>query len=310
MSVQQSRSHITARPFLKWAGGKRQLLEQFRSMYPDNLAKNKVKHFHEPFLGSGAVFFDLVNHFKIETAHLYDINEELVLVYRVVQQDVYSLLEFLERYERDYLKLGKEKRLEYFYEQRTNFNLQRFNMDYNKYSEHWIPRAAQFIFLNRTCFNGLYRVNQKGDFNTPAGDYSKPTICDADNLQAVHQALGIAEIRIADFTDIVNEVQSHSFVYCDPPYRPISRTASFKAYSRHDFHDAHQIVLASVFRQLDKQGAQVMLSNSDPKNHDPHDHFFDDLYAGYRIERVSARRSINANATLRGAVKEIVVMNY
>ncbi len=305
-----SANTLSAKPFLKWAGGKRQLIEKFQELYPKELAEKKIKTFHEPFLGSGAVFFDVVSKYKVDAAYLYDINEELVLTYRVIQQDVEKLLHFLHRYERDFLKLGKEKRQQYFYEQRTNFNLQRFNMDYDKYSDNWVPRAAQLIFLNRTCFNGLFRVNMKGDFNTPAGDYANPTICDEENLNAVNKVLSIAEIKKADFKDIVYDVKPKSFVYCDPPYRPISKTASFKAYSKHGFDDSHQQELSTVFKTLDKKGVKVMLSNSDPKNHDPQDQFFDDLYKGYRIERIAARRSINSNASKRGAVNEIVVMNY
>jgi DNA adenine methylase len=302
--------NLGARPFLKWAGGKGQLLDKFQDLYPKQLKQKKIKTFYEPFLGSGAVFFDIAQNYNIESAYLYDINEELILTYKVIQKDVSKLLDFLYRYQKNYLKLDKKQRQEYFYEQRTNYNLQRFNIHYDKYSEQWFPRAAQLIFLNRTCFNGLYRVNSKGEFNSPAGDYENPTICDEQNLMAVHQVLQIAEIKKADFRQVVADLKDKSFVYLDPPYRPISKTANFKSYSKQDFDDKEQIELAKLFRELDKNGIKVMLSNSDPKNNNPYDNFFDEMYSEYNIFRVPARRMINSDPKKRGAINEIVVTNY
>ena len=305
-----SPSNVGAKPFLKWAGGKGQLLDIFQKLYPEQLKRKKIKNFYEPFLGSGAVFFDITQKYEIENAFLYDINEELILAYKVIQRDVSKLIDFLYRYQKTYLKLDKVKRKEFFYDQRTNYNLQRFNIDYDKYSENWVPRAAQLIFLNRTCFNGLYRVNLKGEFNSPVGDYDNPTICDEQNLLAVNKVLEIAEIKKADFKDIVTDLRSDSFVYFDPPYRPISKTASFKAYHKQGFTDSEQLQLAQLFKQLDSEGSYVMLSNSDPKNIDPDDNFFDDMYNGFNIVRVPARRMINSDPTKRGRINEIVVTNY
>ena len=302
--------NVGARPFLKWAGGKGQLLDKFQELYPKQLKENKIKNFYEPFLGSGAVFFDIAQKYEIENAYLYDINEELVLTYKVIQNDVSKLTDFLYRYQKSYLKLDKTKRQEFFYDQRTNYNLQRFNIDYDKYSENWFPRAAQLIFLNKTCFNGLYRVNSKGEFNSPAGDYDNPTICDEQNLLAVNKVLQIAEIRKADFKEIITDLKSNSFVYFDPPYRPISKTASFKAYSKHGFEDNEQIQLSKLFKFIHEEGSSVMLSNSDPKNLDPNDNFFDVIYNDFNIFRVPARRMINSNAAKRGTINEIVVTNY
>ena len=292
--------NVGAKPFLKWAGGKGQLLDKFQELYPKQLKQKKIKTFYEPFLGSGAVFFDIAQNYDIESAYLYDINEELILTYKVIQKDVSKLLDFLYRYQKNYLKLDKKQRQEFFYDQRTNYNLQRFNIDYNKYSEQWFPRAAQLIFLNRTCFNGLYRVNSKGEFNSPAGDYDNPTICDEQNLLAVHKVLQIAEIKKADFRQVVADLKDKSFVYFDPPYRPISKTANFRSYSKQDFSDNEQIELSKLFRELDKKGVKVMLSNSDPKNNNPTDNFFDGIYRGYNILRVPARRMINSDPTKRG----------
>lgn len=302
--------NVGAKPFLKWAGGKGQLLDRFRELYPKELKQKRIRTFYEPFVGSGAVFFDIAQNYEIESAYLYDINEELILTYKVIQKDVTKLLDFLHRYQKNYLKLDKKQRQEFFYDQRTNYNLQRFNIDYDKYSEQWFPRAAQLIFLNRTCFNGLYRVNSKGEFNSPAGNYDNPTICDEQNLLAVHQVLQIAEIKKADFRQVVADLKDKSFVYFDPPYRPISKTSNFKAYSKQDFSDNEQIELSKLFRELDKEGIKVMLSNSDPKNINPFDNFFDELYSDYNIFRVPAKRIINSDPTKRGKINEIVVTNY
>lgn len=302
--------NVGAKPFLKWAGGKGQLLEKFQELYPKQLKQKKIKTFYEPFLGSGAVFFNIAQNYEIESAYLYDINEELILTYKVIQNDVSKLLDFLYRYQKNYQKLNKKERQAFYYDQRTNYNLQRFNIDYNKYSEQWFPRAAQLIFLNKTCFNGLYRVNSKGEFNSPAGDYDNPTICDEQNLMAVHHVLQIAEIKKADFRQVVADLKEKSFVYFDPPYRPISKTANFKSYNKQDFADNEQIELSKLFRELDKKGIKLMLSNSDPKNNNPADNFFDEIYSDYNIYRVPARRMINSDSTKRGAINEIVVTNY
>jgi DNA adenine methylase len=302
--------NFEAKPFLKWAGGKGQLLNKFQELYPKELGDKKIRNFYEPFLGSGAVFFDVAQHYDIESAFLYDINEELIITYQVIQKDVNKLLDFLYRYRRDYMKLDKTKREEYFYTQRTNYNLQRFNIDYKKYSDAWLPRAAQLIFLNRTCFNGLYRVNSKGEFNSPSGDYDNPTICDEKNLLAVAKVLGIAQIRKADFKEIINDIKPGSFAYFDPPYRPISKTAGFKAYSKQGFADNEQVQLAQLFKSLDSDGVKVMLSNSDPKNINPDDNFFDNIYNGYNIYRIPAKRMINSDPSKRGLINEIVVTNY
>ncbi len=303
-------NNIVAHPFLKWAGGKSQLLEKFRGIYPPELTDHKIKNYYEPFLGSGAVFFDVVQKYQIENAFLYDINDELIMTFKVVQKDVDALLQLLHRYQKKYSGLDTEKRKSFFYDERTKYNLNRNKTDYNSYSDKWFARAAQFIFLNKTCYNGLYRVNSKGEFNCPAGEYANPNICDEQNLLAANRVLQIAEIKKADFNNLLNDIKPKSFVYFDPPYRPISKTSSFKAYAKNDFGDDAQKQLASLFKKLDKKGVKVMLSNSDPKNIDASDNFFDELYSGFNIERIPARRIINSNATRRGAINEIVVTNY
>lgn len=217
---------VGAKPFLKWVGGKGQLLQTFNKLYPVELKQKKIKNYYEPFVGGGAVFFNVAQKYEIESAYLYDINEELILTYKVIQKDVIKLIEFLERFSKQYLKLSEIKRKEYYYEMRTNFNLQRFNIDYNKYSSNWISRAAQIIFLNKTCFNGLFRFNSKGEFNSPMGRYANPKILDETNLLNVSKLLEIAIIKKADFTEVKNDIKSSSFVYYAPPYRLISKTCN------------------------------------------------------------------------------------
>lgn len=299
-----------ATPFLKWAGGKSQLLKTFERFYPRELKEGKIRTYFEPFLGSGAVFFDVVQKYKIRSAVLGDINEELILCYRVLQTDVHKLMEFLERYKRQYLRLDPDKRKEYFYEIRTAFNQQRFHIDYRRFSENWIPRAAQLIFMNKTCYNGLFRMNSKGEFNSPAGTYKNPGIFDEQNLLRIAQLLQIAEIRKLHFTDIKPQARKTSFVYFDPPYRPLTRTANFTSYSTFQFQDRQQKELAQLFRALSKRESKLMLSNSDPRNADPDDAFFDELYRDFHLYRIKANRMINSDKDKRGQINEILVVNY
>ncbi len=296
---------VGAKPFLKWAGGKNQLLSVFNELYPKELINGKIKNYYEPFVGGGAVFFDIAQDYRIESAYLYDINEELILTYKVIQNDVSSLIEFLQRYSKQYLSLKQEKREKYFYEFRHNFNIQRFNIDYEKYSENWISRAAQIIFLNKTCYNGLFRFNSKGEFNSPFGLYDNPKILDENNLLNVSKLLEIAEIKCADFKEVKQDIKKSSFVYFDPPYRPLSKTSNFTSYSKYQFKDDEQIQLATLFNELNDIGCFLMLSNSDPKNTDPSDNFFDLIYKGYNIFRVPAKRIINSDSSKRNSINEI-----
>lgn len=299
-----------AKPFLKWAGGKGQLLEAFQKFYPKEIREGKIENFCEPFVGGGAVFFDIAQKFSIKSALLCDNNEDLILTYLVIQKEVQNLIEKLDRFQNQYLKLNEEKRTEYYYNVRQQFNVQKRSTNFNRFSTKWIDRAAQIIFLNRTCFNGLFRFNSKGEFNVPQGRYKNPKILDAENLLKVSQLLSVAEIQKADFREIKGKVNVNTFVYYDPPYRPLNRTSSFTAYSKDVFTDTEQIALAALFSELNQKGIKQMLSNSDPKNHIPEDHFFDDLYKDFQIFRIPARRMINSAAHKRHAINEIVVTNY
>ncbi|HLP41116.1 MAG TPA: Dam family site-specific DNA-(adenine-N6)-methyltransferase [Fibrobacteria bacterium] len=307
-----------ARPFLKWAGGKGQLLESLSALFPPALTDGSVHTYAEPFLGGGAMFFHVLQTYPIRSAHLLDANEELVVAYSVVQRDVETLIAELKRMGSAFLKLDMEARKERYLKVRDSFNREKALVDFQKYSaSSWVKRAAQILFLNRTCYNGLFRVNRAGGFNVPFGSYANPAILDADNLRAASGLLGRASVHLSlgDFGDLESRaglLKSGTFVYYDPPYLPISPTASFTAYSRTAFGEDEQRRLAALFHSLDRPGVYQMLSNSDPKNVDPLNHFFEDLYAPYRdtLFRVPASRAINSDPARRGLINEIVITNY
>ncbi|MBF0522228.1 MAG: DNA adenine methylase [Candidatus Omnitrophica bacterium] len=294
------------KPFLKWAGGKGQLIDQIADYLPDSLKEGWIKKYFEPFLGGGALFFWLAEHYDFEEAYLYEINPAVNLCYQVIKKDIKKLLKELDQFELEYLSSSDSGREKMFYQKREEFNtyLRR------KAANSFVHRAALLIFLNKTCFNGLYRVNSSGEFNVPFGRYKNPTICNEENLLAVHHLLQKAEVICGDFALCLEHANSESFVYFDPPYRPLSSTASFTSYSKDIFDDSEQKRLRKIYGILDKKGASIMLSNSDPKNVNPKDNFFDDLYRGYHIERIKANRMINCQADKRGEVTEILVMNY
>ena len=301
---------VRIKPFLKWAGGKTQLLDTFQKFYPEALFEGAIKNYYEPFVGGGAVFFDIARQFKIKSAFLYDVNEELILTYMVVQKDAYKLMEHLEKHQKKYKNLKEEKKKEYFYEVRQRFNNQKGRINFERYSGKWVSRAAQTIFLNKTCFNGLFRFNSKGLFNTPKGSYLNPKILESEVILKTSELLNIAEIKKADFKQLENDIRSHSFVYYDPPYRPLNKTSSFTSYSRNPFTDNDQTELSALFQRLNEKGINQMLSNSDPKNTNPDDNFFDDLYHNHYIFRVPAKRMINSDGKKRSAINEIIVTNY
>ncbi|NBX02897.1 MAG: DNA adenine methylase [Alphaproteobacteria bacterium] len=292
-----------AKPVLKWAGGKSQLLPILANHYPQSLG-SKTRKYIEPFFGGGAVFFELYNAGLVDEAVLLDSNPELITLYNTIKEKPADLVAELQKLEKKYLALDDSSRQEYFYEVRESFN-----RGYSSsYTSPKPARAAQLIFLNRTCFNGLFRVNKKQEYNVPHGRYSNPRILDDDNIYAVSEALQIAEIIQSDFTDIAPFVSDNTFIYYDPPYRPLNKTSNFTAYSG-DFDDAHQMQLAGLFKQLDKKNVYQMLSNSDPLSATG-DRFFDELYSGYSIHRIEARRLINADSSKRGKISEILVKNY
>src|SRR5205085_1004379 len=229
---------------------------------------------------------------------------------QTVREDVEGLIEQLSRLRRTFLSLPETNQASFFYEQRDLFNAGRSEIVFPHFQSSWIRHTSQFIFLNHTCFNGLYRTNSKLDFNVPFGKYRQPSIFDEYNLRAVSQILQKVRIVRGDF-ELCNEwATENTFVYFDPPYRPISKTASFSTYYKAGFGDDEQVRLAALLRRLDSKDAKLMLSNSDPKNENPNDEFFDELYRGFRISRVKATRAINSNGAKRGQISELIITNY
>ena len=294
-------------PVLKWAGGKGQLLEQIEQKLPLKLKMGGIKRYIEPFVGGGAVFFDICNRYQIQEAFLFDINPELVILYNVIKRDVESLIVELTKIQTEYRHTDDTKA--YYYARRDEYNDCDKNVDANVYRTSFVRRAALTIFLNRTCFNGLFRVNSKNKFNVPMGKYTNPRILDEENLRNVSEALQIATIIQADFGATPDYVKADTFIYYDPPYRPIRETSSFNSYAVGDFDDAEQERLKQVFDTCHQMGALQMLSNSDPTNYidDP---FFDDLYKDYKINRILAKRLINSKADGRDAIRELLITNY
>jgi DNA adenine methylase len=274
------------------------------------MKNGEIIHYVEPFVGGGAVFFYLGQRFSFDHSSIFDANEELILAYRVIKKSTKKLIHELESLESAYVSKTNEDRERLFYDVRDSFNKKKPGINFHTYDAEWVPRAAQSIFLNRTCFNGLFRMNRKGEFNVPFGRYKNPRILNKDNLNDVAALLKTTTIILGDFTRCKKFVDTTSFVYLDPPYRPLNDTSSFTSYAKDGFSDADQRRLAVFFKELDKKGAKIMLSNSDPRNEKSDDSFFDELYADYTIERVPAKRSINCNGTRRGEINELIITNY
>lgn len=291
-----------AKPFLKWAGGKSQLINDIEKALPRHVYKDKFTYI-EPFVGSGAILFWMLNNFQnLKKAVINDINTDLINTYETIASRPKELISILEILQNEFhgLEGQDEAKKEYYYQKR---NL------YNKRKEEQSGQAALFIFLNRTCFNGLYRVNRKNEYNVPMGSYKRPTICDKQNILAVSNTLQKVEILCTDYEETLSYVDNNTLFYFDPPYKPLSETSSFNSYAKDEFNDGEQIRLRNFCHKLDSLNHTWILSNSDVKGKDTNDNFFDDLYADFKIERVNAKRSINANPEKRGLLKELLITN-
>ena len=293
------------KPFVKWAGGKSQLLPDIRKKYPQQLGKS-INKYCEPFVGGGAVLFDIILNNDIEEVLINDVNKGLINTYIQIKFNIDILLTELRKIQNCYWNMSTEKRKEFYYEKRERFNFLKINGN----EAVNIEKAVLFIFLNKTCFNGLFRVNKNGLFNVPVGSYKQPVICDSDNLTNISRILKKVEIRCGDYKNTIDFIDENTFVYIDPPYRPLSTTASFTAYTETNFNDDEQIALKKFVDDISSKGAKFILSNSDPKNNDETDNFFDDLYRSYYIERVTAKRMINCNGESRGDISELIISNY
>lgn len=292
------------KPFIKWAGGKNSLIPQITKYYPLELKKGEMKRYIEPFVGGGAVLIDILQKYKIKEAYAFDINKDLINCYNVIKYEVEELILKLAKKEKEFLKLEDEKRQKYFYNIREEYN------SYNIENKLDAKRASEFIFLNKTCFNGLYRVNKEGKFNVPYGRYKNPTICDTNNLKNLSKLIKDVKFEYGDYKKCEKFVNEKTFVYFDPPYRPLSVTSGFTSYTKEDFNDENQKELAKYYKKLNLKNAKLMLSNSNPKNINKEDNFFEEMYKGFNINEVSAKRMINSNAKGRGEISELLITNY
>ncbi len=294
----------SVKPFLKWAGGKGQLLKVLGRYYP--FSDNKITKYAEPFVGGGAVLFDILSKYDLEQIYISDINAELINTYHIIRDDIDALIEMLYDMKNEFIPLDNEARKEYYIKKRERFN----DLKVNGNETINLEKAALMIFLNKTCFNGLFRVNKKGLFNVPMGSYKNPMICDESNLRAVSEKLQKVTIVCGDYKESADFIDEKTFVYFDPPYRPITDTASFTAYTENLFNDEEQIELAQFIDKMHRKGAKVVISNSDPKNSNTEDDFFENIYSAYKIKRVEATRMINCNSEARGKIKELLISNF
>lgn len=286
------------KPFVKWAGGKTQLLTIIDNNLPSNVSNEKFVYI-EPFVGGGAMLFHMLEkHPNIDRAIINDINEDLMNCYQVIKDSPDELIQLLSMLESTYHAIdgNVDAKNSYYYANRSLFNERKLNK---------INQAALFIFLNKTCFNGLYRVNKNNMFNVPTGKYKKPTICDRENILAVSKALQKVVILCGDYTETVEYVRRNTLFYFDPPYKPISETSKFTSYSKDNFSDFEQVRLHKFIHEMFNCGKNVLLSNSDTGND-----YFDKLYDGFNIQRIEAKRSINSKGNKRGKISELLIKNY
>jgi len=280
---------MIAKPFLKWVGGKTKLVPELVEMFP-----KKFDNYFEPFVGGGALFYEVIQKYNVGFSNINDINKKLIVAYKQIKQNPKELISLLKTIDDEYKKLSLEEQEKYFYSIRK------------KYNEEIIDdktTASYLIFLNKTCFNGMYRENSKGQYNIPFGDQKNPNICDKENILAVSKCLENTEITNYSFEESVEKCKKNDLVYFDPPYYPVNATSSFTGYSKSSFGEIEQKKLKEVFADLANRGCFVMLSNS-------HTPFIEELYKDFHINYRYAARSINSKGDKRGKIKEVVVTNY
>jgi DNA adenine methylase len=295
------------RPFVKWVGGKNKLIPQMEQYYPKELKENKIDVYIEPFVGGGAILIDILKKYNIKKAYAFDINKNLINCYNIIKDKVESLVLELKKLEEEYLKLDDENRKEYYYDIRKKYN----SINIENENEA-LEKTTYFIFLNKTCFNGLYRENRRGQFNVPIGKYKNPTIFDEENLIELSKLIKNVTFINGDYRESYKYIEENTFIYFDPPYRPINKTSSFTSYSKEDFNDENQKELGEYFRKINDNNSNVklMLSNSNPKNNNEKDDFFEQIYNGFKINEIKANRMINSNKEKRGKISELLIINY
>lgn len=289
-----------AKPFVKWVGGKTQLLDEIRKYYP-----SQVDKYCEPFVGGGAVLFDVLAKCHPNDILINDINGELINTYNQIKANCNGLIDLLAELQEKYWSSSLEENKALYLEKRERFN----SLKVNGNKKENLEKGALFIFLNKTCFNGLFRVNSKGLFNVPFNSAKKPLLCDEENLKACSRLLKKVKMSVGNYSQCKDFIDSKTFVYLDPPYRPLTETAAFTSYNENGFGDKEQIELAKFIESISRRKALVVTSNSDPKNVCEDDNFFDKLYQKFSIKRVSASRMINSNAKKRGAINELLISN-
>lgn len=292
------------KPFLKWVGGKGQLLEEIRKYYP--FSDKNITKYAEPFVGGGAVLFDILETYSLKQVYISDMNPDLVNTYQMIRDHKDELLTLLEKLQKGYIPKEQEDRKAFYLQARERFNLLRKD----RKKEDCLEIAGLMIFLNRTCFNGLFRVNKKGDYNVPMGVYKAPLICDVENITAVSKALEFVEIVHGDYRDSRAFIDENTFVYIDPPYRPLTVTSAFTSYTHEGFDDEAQKELAKFVDEMTEKGAKIVVSNSDPKNVNEKDTFFEDIYQKHFIHQVKAARMVNSKGSGRGKISELLISNF
>ncbi len=284
------------KPFLKWAGGKTQIIDKIQKNLPNNI--NTISSYYEPFVGGGSLFlFIATNYPNIKNFHINDLNYSVYNCWNVIKNNHIELITSLSKLKYYYLNLNEHQRKEYYYKIRELYNIKKLSS---------IENALYTIFLNKTCFNGLYRLNSKGYFNVPFGSYKNPQIFCKQNIINISKILKRTNITNLDFANL--KYDNNSFIYCDPPYRPLNNSSSFNNYSRLAFDDREQVRLCNFLMNL--KNNHIMLSNSDPKNTNINDFFFDKLYKKFHIQRITAKRVINSKSIGRGNVTELLITNY
>lgn len=291
-----------AKPFIKWVGGKSQLVDEIKILISSQ-GGGKCKKYAEPMIGGGAIFFNIASLPNFNEFYISDINPKLINTYSVIQHNVEDLITELQKLSVAFLSKSTDEQKTFYYSIRDSFN----NIELAENTS--VNKASEFIFLNRTCFNGLYRENRNGKFNVPMGKYKNPLICDSENLERVSKLLQNVVIKCGDYSLSNTFIDKDTLVYFDPPYRPISKTANFTSYNATFFNDNEQNRLFEFVNEIHKKGANFILSNSDPKNTNSADNFFDDLYKDYNIKRVLASRMINSKSDKRGQISELLIYN-
>ena len=293
---------MKAKPFVKWAGGKTQLINKITEFLPEEIKNGKIDTYIEPFVGGGALLFYILQNYKIKKAYINDVNKELINCFLCIKEDVQNVINSLKQLETDYF--NSDNRDEFYLKVRQEYNEIKLKKELD------FKKCSEFIFLNKTCFNGLYRVNKKGLFNVPHGKYKNPLICDEKNLILCAELLQKVKISFGHYNTVIKHTDDKTLIYFDPPYRPLIKNQSFVSYSEFGFDDTDQEILADNFKKLSQNNSFVLLTNSDPKNVDENDNFFDDLYKDFNINRIKAKRSINSNGDKRGEIFELLIKNY